>query len=120
MSKAEDLTKGTDYGVIPWSERNLVKADVIINATSVGMQPNAEEMPVDSTLIERCRAVMDVVVSPLESRLIREARRRCKMAMPGYKMSLHQAAAQFRLYTGENAPLDVMEKAILSLLQVPR
>jgi shikimate 5-dehydrogenase len=38
-------------------------------------------------------------------------------AVPGYKMSLHQAAAQFRLYTGVNAPLEVMERSIIRLLQ---
>ena len=116
-SKAEKLIEDTDYEMISWPERNQVKADVVINATSVGMQPIVEAMPIDENLLRSCRAVMDVVVSPLESRLIKEATDMGKKVVPGYKMSLHQAAAQFRLYTGEDAPIIIMERAIITLLQ---
>jgi len=102
---------------IPWSARNEVKVDVLINATPIGMKPDINAMPVSESSLRDCRAVMDVVVSPMESRLIREAKRLGKKVAHGYEMSLHQAAAQFRLYTVVDAPLDVMRVSIETLLK---
>lgn len=103
--------------VVPWDSRHETKAGVIINATSLGMNPDADQTPLDLKETEGCHAVMDVVVSPMETLFIRKARDMKIRAVPGYKMSLHQAAAQFRLYTGVDAPLEVMELSITQLLQ---
>ena len=116
-SKLEYLHNNS-FEVVPWSDLGLIEADILINATSVGMQPNIEEMPVDIDTVKKFRAVMDVVLSPWESKLISEVKKMNKLFVPGYKMSLHQAAAQFELYTGESAPLDVMENAMLKLLGI--
>ena len=115
--KAEKLVKGTEFRTIPWSVRNEARVDVLINATSIGMKPGIDEMPVSESLLRGCRAVMDVIVTPMESRLIREAERLEKKVVRGYEMSLHQAASQFRLYTGARAPLDVMRAGIEALLK---
>ena len=115
--KAEKLAKDTEFRKIPWSARNEVKVDVLINATPIGMKTDINAMPVSENSLHDCRVVMDVVVSPMESRLIREAERLGKKVAHGYEMSLHQAAAQFRLYTGVDAPLDVMRVSIETLLK---
>lgn len=109
--------KKVSYEVVPWQERNESQVDILINATSLGMQPNPEVMPVEMRLIQHCRSVMDAIVSPLESKLINAARDANKKVVPGYKISLHQAAEQFYLYTGVKAPLDILEKAVLEMLQ---
>lgn len=101
---------------IPWEERKSARADVIINATPVGMEPDREGMAVDQEALERCWGVMDVVTNPMESRLIRQAREMEKKAVPGYTMSVHQAAAQFQLYTGVKPPLDVFERTITAMV----
>jgi len=59
---------------------------------------------------------MDVVLSPMETMLVRCARAAGKATAPGYLMSLEQAMAQFTLYTGVNAPRDVMEQHMRLLL----
>ena len=102
---------------VPWDARHETKAQVVINATSIGMSPNADQVPLDLTKTQGCRAVVDVVVSPMESLLIRNAKTMNMVTVPGYRMCLHQAAEQFRLYTGMDAPLEVMEKSIIQLLQ---
>jgi len=101
---------------VPWDERHQSGADLLINATSVGMSPNLDDSPMDFGFLSQARAVMDVVVSPIESSLIKLARSMGKQVAPGYLMSLEQSIAQFRLYTGEAPPRDVMEKTLKKLL----
>jgi len=101
---------------IPWNEREDNLADILINATSIGMFPDTKSMPVGVDFIKRARAVMDVVVSPIESDLISCARKAGKAVIPGYRMSLEQAIQQFLLYTGHEAPRDIMEEGVRRLL----
>jgi shikimate 5-dehydrogenase len=102
---------------VAWSDRQLESAELVINATSVGMNPNAELMPLEKAFIHQCRAVMDVIISPMESSLINCARAAGKAVAPGYLMSLEQAMAQFTLYTGMEAPRDLMERNMRRLLE---
>lgn len=95
-----------------WKQRNDLAGDLLINATPVGMAPLRHAMPVEESTIERFRIVMDVVINPLETKLMKVARQKRKAVLPGYRMSLHQAARQFKLYTGRKAPLQLMEEQI--------
>jgi shikimate dehydrogenase len=101
---------------VVWEDRHAAHADVIINATPVGMRPAVDVLPVDRSLVDRCRAVMDVVLSPMETALVQYARAAGKVVVPGYVMSLGQALAQFRLYTGVEPPRAVMERRMRQLL----
>lgn len=103
--------------VVPWKERSKAQADLLINATSVGMSPEIDKSPMDVEFLGSIRAVMDVVVFPAESRLIRLARSLGKETAPGYVMSLEQAIEQFRLYTGATPPRDVMVQSLKHLLK---
>ena len=105
------------WSILPWEERNNYPADLIINATPVGMVPDVDEMPIGDDAIQRSRAVMDVVVTPMETRLIRTARLLGRAVVCGYEMSLQQAARQFELYTGKAAPLQNMEESLRQLLR---
>jgi len=102
--------------VVPWEERHQARAVLLINSTSVGMSPDANELPMEAGILQQVRAVMDVVVSPMESSLIKLARSMGADVAPGYLMTLEQAIAQFRLYTGETPPRGVMEENIMRLL----
>jgi shikimate dehydrogenase len=116
LDKVSALNAIMPCSAIAWSAREQQPVQLLINATSVGMTPAVELMPVDANFIQGLRAVMDVVVSPMESRLIACARAAGKTVAPGYQMSLEQTAAQFFLYTGHEAPRAVMEGGIRSLL----
>jgi shikimate dehydrogenase len=93
--------------------------DVVVNATSVGMataDARDEASPIPEDALEPGLVVMDIVYKPLETALVRAARRRGALAIHGGRMLLHQAAAQFALYTGSPAPIEEMERALLEQL----
>jgi 3-dehydroquinate dehydratase/shikimate dehydrogenase len=60
--------------------------------------------------------VFDMVYNPLETVLVQRARAQGAAVVPGIHMFLEQAARQFEIWTGENAPRSVMEKAALEAL----
>lgn len=115
-SKIAALSELIPCNSLPWEAREQQSVQILINATPIGMAPSEEQMPVTADFVCGVRAVMDVVVTPMETRLISSARNFGKDVVPGYLMSLEQAAAQFKLYTGLEAPRAVFEKGIRKLL----
>lgn len=95
---------------------NLASADVIINATSVGMEPNAGQTPVAPELLKPDLAVMDIVYNPLETKLAKDAKAAGAKVVSGVEMLIYQGAASFEIWTACNAPVEVMRKAALNHL----
>jgi shikimate dehydrogenase len=91
-------------------------ADILINATPVGMEPKSGDIPLDPALLARFQVVMDIVYKPLETRLLKEARSRDCQVIDGLQMLIHQGAAQFELWTGQSAPREVMARAAYDTL----
>ena len=106
------------FGVrsVAWEERDRITAELLINATPIGMAPDAARMPLPPEALTAFGGVIDVVATPPFSLLITTAKAAGISAIDGLTMSLYQAAAQFRLYTGHEAPFDVMRNAALTLL----
>jgi shikimate dehydrogenase len=96
----------------------LSGADVIVNATSVGM--GSDESPVAAGVLHSDHTVVDLVYHPRETALLREARRVGAAAIDGVGMLVHQAALQHRLWTGATPDLDVMWDAANAALQQRR
>lgn len=94
----------------------IQSADIVINATPVGMTPNTNETPFPKEFLQKNQTVFDIVYNPKETRLIKDAKEAGCEIVYGYKMLLHQAVAQFELYTGKDAPVEVMEEALLKAL----
>jgi len=59
---------------------------------------------------------MDIVYQPLTTRLLREAQARGAGTIDGLQMLIHQATAQFELFTGRQAPVEVMARAAYGAL----
>lgn len=95
----------------------IAEAEILVNATPVGMTPRADESLVPVGLLHAGLTVFDVVYNPMETRLIAEAKKVGCAIIYGYRMFLHQAAAQFELFTGHEAPLADMEKALIEALE---
>jgi shikimate dehydrogenase len=95
----------------------IASADILINATSVGMWPEVNQSIIPKDLLHNKLTVFDIVYNPKETRLIAEARDRGCAVVYGYKMLLHQAAEQFKLFTGLKAPLKAMESALIQALE---
>lgn len=97
---------------VPTDQLAELRADALVNTTSVGMAPNVDAMPIRAELLPRFSVVMDIVYAPLTTRLLREAAACGCRIVDGLQMLLHQGAAQFTLWTGREAPLNVMRQAL--------
>jgi shikimate dehydrogenase len=97
---------------IPLHGLDTVAADVLINTTSVGMEPDADGIIVSPALLRKFAVVMDIVYAPLETRLLREAKNAGCKTIDGLSMLLYQGAEQFRLWTDTPAPVQVMRDAL--------
>ena len=109
-------------GAYPLSEfmksSKQLNFDIIINTTSVGMSPDDKNSPVPIQSIRKNQIVFDIVFKPSQTRLLHDAKSQGASIVYGYKMLLYQAEEQFKLFTGHNAPINVMEKAILKALSL--
>jgi shikimate dehydrogenase len=85
--------------------------DILVNSTSIGFNAPAES-PVHPDTLANMPIVMDAVFIPVKTRLLREAEIAGCITIPGVRMLLHQACGQVELYTGHDAPLEIMEQVI--------
>jgi shikimate dehydrogenase len=92
-------------------------ADILINATPVGMWPQTNQSLIPQSLLHNKLVVFDTVYNPKETRLLSEAREKGCTIVYGYKMFLYQAALQFELFTGRQPPLAAMESALTQALE---
>jgi len=97
--------------------RALPEAHVLIHGTPIGMSPKIAETCVPARLLHAGLAVMDIVYNPRDTRLLKDATRAGCKTVPGLEMFLHQAAAQFELWTNRPAPTDVMRTVLESRFQ---
>jgi len=98
--------------------RTLKDANVIINATSVGMHPYENETPINKKLFNAAVTVFDLVYSPLKTRLLKEAEAQDAKTLNGLHLLVHQGAESFKIWTARDAPLDVMWKTLTRTLNI--
>ena len=98
-------------------QHNLQDSDILINATSIGMKPKADESLVAPKLLRSNLAVMDIVYNPIETKLAKEAKAAGAKVVSGVEMLIYQGAASFEIWTGKSAPVEVMRQAALNHLQ---
>jgi shikimate dehydrogenase len=89
-------------------------ADVLVNATTVGMEEDAT--PVSAELLHADLAVLDAVYTPLSTRLLQDAERAGATTIDGAWMLLYQGAEAFERWTDRDAPTDEMNAALRSSL----
>ncbi len=117
LEKAEEIAKAFEIEAIDHSKIQTADFDIIINATPVGMFPNSEESLLHSDKIPSHAVVMDIITNPLETQLLKEAKKAGAQTISGERMLLHQAVDQFRLFFGQEAPVKVMEEALYEELK---
>jgi shikimate dehydrogenase len=105
---------------LPLNEENLAKvlarADILVNTTSVGMNPDIDETPVRARLLESGMIVFDIVYNPVQTRLLKEAEAAGAKTINGLEMLVWQGAMAFEKWTGQKAPLDLMKKEAIKAL----
>ena len=101
--------------VLPWREASLKagirQADIIINATSVGMKPDDPPLLPDGVLRPH-HVVCDLIYKPSETILLKQARASGAKAINGLGMLVHQGALAFEIWTGQRPPISVMREAL--------
>ncbi len=116
LAKAEKLAKA--FKIKNYFSLNLKKliqkADIIINATPVGTL--SQESLLEANLLKPNQLIFDIVYNPKETKLINQAKQRGCQVVYGYKMLLYQAVYQFKLFTGQEPPVEKMEEILLKNL----
>lgn len=90
---------------------DLASADIVVNATSLGMGDDAA-MPCDPALLHGGQIVVDLIYTPLQTAWLAAARQAGIEAHNGLSMLVHQAAEAFTLWTGTDAPVSAMRESI--------
>lgn len=103
---------GCAYETLERVEQAVKDADIVINATSVGMVPRMDASLVSKQLLAPGMVVMDFVSNPKETKLLREAREQGCKVVHGDRMLFWQGVLKFQAYTGVEPPLEVMERAL--------
>lgn len=98
-------------------EKAMQRADLIINCTPVGMHPHEGVSLVPIKCFRDGQVVFDVVYTPLETRLLADARSRGLVAISGVEMFINQAVMQFEHFTGVKAPEEVMRRVVMEKLR---
>jgi len=93
------------------------KVDILVNSTSVGMHPDVNKTLVTADMMRKGLVVFDIVYNPIETRLLKEAKRAGALTINGVNMLVHQGAESFRIWTGREAPIKVMEDAVRCALE---
>ena len=132
FSKAEALTNdlktnlasiGIDININAFEiddlKSELDSSDIFIDTTPIGMYPNVDDKPIASAdMLHEDLVVNDIVYTPMETSLIKEAIKANAEIVYGYKMLLYQGIRSFEIWLNQDAPVDVMEKALLDVLGI--
>ena len=112
-SNAERAAALTPRGSVG-SSADIASADLVVNATSVGMAggTSADAVGFDSSLLGSHQIVADIVYQPLRTPLLVAAEQAGARSIGGLGMLVHQAAIQFELWTGHAAPIPAMLAAL--------
>lgn len=113
---ARRLARAVEGSVIPHTLLKQEKFDVIVNATPVGMHPQAGISPLAANELN-CSLVMDLIYRPLRTKLLQVAAAKGIRTVSGVEMFLAQGIAQWELWMGRPAPEGLMRRAVLRGLQ---
>jgi len=118
LKLAEDVRKFGDCIFYPYERIEELKGkfDILINCTPLGMKGFEEKLPVPDSLIENV-VVFDTVYNPIETPLIKLAKRKGCKVVYGLDMLVYQGAEAFKIWFGFDPPTDVMKKAVIDFLR---
>ena len=94
---------------------SIADSAILVNGTSVGMAPNTDRTIItDTSMFHKDLFVFDVIYNPKETRLLREAKEAGCRTGNGMYMLLYQGAASFKLWTGEDMPVEIIKEKYFS------
>lgn len=96
-------------------KKAMEDSELLINATPVGMKED-DPSPIDKNLLRPGLYVYDLVYNRPITRLVKEAKEAKAHAVTGPGMLLYQGAIAFEIWTEKKAPIDIMRKALKSVI----
>ena len=95
------------------------EADLVINATPVGMSDTegTSSFPLEPNLLTKGQLAVDLIYHPISTPWMEELRDREVEVHGGLSMLIFQAAKAFKLWTGKDAPVEAMRKAALDEIE---
>ncbi len=113
------LIDDVDADSISQIASHLTDADILVDTTPIGMHPNINDEPIAfAEDMHEDLTVFDAVYNPNETVLLRQAIKAGAKPVYGIKMLLYQGAESFRIWTGRDAPVETMEKALKDTLNL--
>lgn len=111
---------GSRVEAVPWPEKGdgafqklVMNADLIVQATPVGMYPKVEEcLPFPFELLRSGQVVCDLVYNPPQTAFLKRAKDRGAVAINGLGMLIHQGAQAFQIWTGRTPPVELMREVL--------
>ncbi len=94
----------------------MQKADIIIHCTPIGMHPKEDASLIDPKLFRKGQVIFDIVYTPLETKLLKDAKACGLQVVSGVEMFIHQAVLQFERFTGEKAPVQTLRNVVMEHL----
>jgi 3-dehydroquinate dehydratase/shikimate dehydrogenase len=114
LERAEKLAAEFGCEFAPLEDLENLDAKLLVNCTSIGMQPNVEATPISKEYLKKTMAVFDTVYNPAETLLLKDAKRKKAKIIDGVSMFVNQAMAQFKLFTGTDGNSELMRKTVIS------
>lgn len=120
----DDISTGTDVEVVyrlindDVLKEEVLKADLLIHCTPVGMHPDVEKSLVSPELFRSNLNVMDIVYNPRETKLIKDAKKAGALTVEGINMFVNQGAESLRIWLGIDAPVGLMKDVVLKELNL--
>lgn len=90
----------------------IEKSNVVINASFIGMPPHENETPIDPALLNSSLLVADVIYNPIQTKFLKAAEKLGCRFLNGQYQLFHQGKIAFKIWTGCDAPGDVMRPAV--------
>jgi 3-dehydroquinate dehydratase/shikimate dehydrogenase len=111
-SRAQHLADQFSGRAVDWQARHNADVDIIVNCTPIGMHPNVDETPFGKSYLKPAMLVFDTVYNPESTLLLKEAKSHGCRTVTGVDMFVRQAELQYMLFTGREAPHQIMRETL--------
>ena len=115
-SRGKDLARVIGCPFVPLDRAESIASDILVQTTSVGMHPHKNRSAIPGTYLRKGMVVMDIVYNPITTRLLSMAEEAGCITVNGLGMFIQQGTEQFRLWTGQDAPISAMTEAVAKTL----
>jgi 3-dehydroquinate dehydratase/shikimate dehydrogenase len=110
--RAGQLADALKCKTVEWTNRYSFQPDLLVNCTPVGMHPNVDATPYDKHHLRPSMVVFDTVYNPENTLLLKDARSQSCTVVTGVEMFVRQACLQFKEFTAQEAPSDLMRDVL--------